>query len=91
MIMLIYVTKEPYSRRLFSKAQQRVLALFFGRPDEAFHVNQVIRDSGLGTASVQRDFARLEASRLIASERTGNRVSIAQITRALFCVERIEK
>jgi predicted nucleotidyltransferase len=57
---------------LFGHAQQRVLALFFGRPDEAFHVNQVIRDSGLGSASVQRELARLEASGLVTSERIGN-------------------
>jgi predicted nucleotidyltransferase len=72
MIVLIFSTMSRIADALFSKAQQRVLALFFGRPDEAFHVNQIIRDSGLGSASVQRELARLEASGLIVSERTGN-------------------
>lgn len=72
MIVLIFGTMSRIADALFSKPQQHLLALFFGRPDEAFHVNQVIRESGLGSASAQRELARLESSGLIISERVGN-------------------
>ncbi|WP_176314794.1 nucleotidyltransferase domain-containing protein [Burkholderia vietnamiensis] len=57
---------------LFSRAQQPLLALIFGRPEVWFHVNELIRLTGLSSASVQRELSRLEQGGLIESRRVGN-------------------
>jgi len=57
---------------LFSRAQQPILALLFGRPEEWFHVNELMRLTDLGSASVQRELGRLESGGLIVSRRVGN-------------------
>jgi predicted nucleotidyltransferase len=57
---------------LFSPAQARVLVWLFGQPERWFHVNELLRLTGLGSASLQRELARLDAGGLVASERVGN-------------------
>ncbi|MEO6352308.1 MAG: nucleotidyltransferase domain-containing protein, partial [Burkholderiaceae bacterium] len=51
---------------------QKILALLFVRVDDAFYLNEIIRLTGLGSASVQRELKRLEDAGLIASQRVGN-------------------
>lgn len=57
---------------LFSKTQQRVLAVLFGNPTRSFYANEVITLAGSGTGSVQRELARLDAAGLVAVTRIGN-------------------
>jgi hypothetical protein len=57
---------------LFSNAQQPILALLYGRPEQWFHVKELIRLTGLGSAGVQRELARLEKGELIETRRIGN-------------------
>lgn len=57
---------------LFSRAQQPVLAWIFGDPERWFHVKELIRLSGLGSATVQRELARLEKGGLIETRRVAN-------------------
>ncbi|KQM77413.1 nucleotidyltransferase domain-containing protein [Xylophilus sp. Leaf220] len=57
---------------LFSPAQAKVLTWVFGQPERWFHVNELIRLTGLGSASVQRELKRLEQSGLAQAERVGN-------------------
>jgi len=57
---------------LFSKVQQRVLAVLFGNPRRSFYANEVIALAGSGTGAVQRELARLEAAGLLAVSRVGN-------------------
>lgn len=57
---------------LFSPSLQKILALLFVRVDDAFYVNEIIRMTGLGSASVQRELKRLEDAGLVASQRVGN-------------------
>lgn len=57
---------------LFTKVQQRVLAVLFGKPDRSFYANEVIELAGSGTGAVQRELARLEASGLVHVKRVGN-------------------
>ena len=56
---------------LFSKVQQRVLAMLFGNPGRSFYANEVIALAGSGTGAVQRELARLEASGLVTVTRVG--------------------
>ena len=56
---------------LFSRVQQRVLAVLFGNPGRSFYANEVIALAGSGTGAVQRELARLEAAGLVTVTRLG--------------------
>jgi len=56
---------------LFSKVQQRVLAVLFGNPGRSFYTNEIIGLVRSGTGAVQRELARLEASGLVTVTRVG--------------------
>src|SRR5271170_5213781 len=60
------------SDALFSKVQQRVLALIFGRPERSFYTSEIIRNVRSGTGAVERELSRLESSGLVCIERIGN-------------------
>ncbi|WEF32439.1 winged helix-turn-helix domain-containing protein [Pseudoduganella chitinolytica] len=57
---------------LFTPAQQKLLGLLFVRVNEGFHLNEIMRLTGLGSASAQRELKRLHEAGLIVSERIGN-------------------
>jgi len=81
MIMPILGTKSgsPRSRRkrsladaLFTKTQQRVLGVLFGRPERSVYASELIRDAGTGSGAAQRELARLEESGLVVARRIGH-------------------
>jgi predicted nucleotidyltransferase len=57
---------------LFTKTQQRVLAVLFGRPDQTFFANEIVRLAGGGFGAVHRELAALEAAGLVSASRIGN-------------------
>ena len=57
---------------LFSDSQSRVFRWLFGQPDRKFHLSELRRLTGLGSASLQRELNRLTEARLVDSERVGN-------------------
>jgi predicted nucleotidyltransferase len=57
---------------LFSKVQQRVLALIFGQSDRSFYVSEIVRHVHSGTGAVERELSRLRDSGLVSVERVGN-------------------
>ena len=57
---------------LFSKVQQRVLALIFGHPERSFYTSEILRAVRSGTGAVARELARLQESGLVLVERIGN-------------------
>ena len=57
---------------LFSDSQARVLRWLFGQPQRGFHLSELRRLTGLGSASLQRELNRLAEAGLIQSERVGN-------------------
>jgi len=61
-----------YADALFTKTQQRVLGVIFGRPQRSFYANEVIGLAGSGSGAVQRELARLEAVGLVTVRRVGN-------------------
>jgi hypothetical protein len=60
------------SNALFSKVQQRVLALIFGRPERSFYMSEIVRSVGSGTGAVERELSRLQRSGLVSVEHIGN-------------------
>lgn len=60
------------SNALFSKVQQRVLALIFGHPERSFYTSEIVRSVHSGTGAVERELSRLRLSGLVSVERIGN-------------------
>jgi predicted nucleotidyltransferase len=60
------------SNALFSKVQQRVLALIFGQPERSFYMSEIVRNVHSGTGAVERELSRLQRSGLVSVERIGN-------------------
>ena len=57
---------------LFSDSQSRVFRWLFGQPERQFHLSELRRLTGLGSASLQRELNRLAGAGLVHSERVGN-------------------
>ena len=57
---------------LFSDSQCRVFRWLFGQPDRVFHLSELRRLTGLGSASLQRELNALADAGLVSSERVGN-------------------
>lgn len=61
-----------YADALFTKTQQRVLAVLFGQPERSFYANEIITLAGIGSGSVQRELAKLAAAALVTVKPIGN-------------------
>lgn len=57
---------------LFTKTQQRVLAILFGSSDRSFYSNEIVRLSGAGNGAVHRELARLLECGLVTAGFIGN-------------------
>ncbi len=60
------------SLALFTDSQSRVLRWLFGQPERSYHLNELLRLTGLGSASLQREINRLVDAGLVTAERIGN-------------------
>jgi predicted nucleotidyltransferase len=61
-----------YADALFTKTQQRVLAVLFGQSQRSFYANEIIGLAQSGSGAVQRELARLASSGLVTVHRIGN-------------------
>jgi predicted nucleotidyltransferase len=57
---------------ILSESQVRLWPWLFGHPNQAFHLNELKRLTGLGSASLQRELNRLVIAGLVTSETFGN-------------------
>jgi len=60
------------SDALFTKTQQRVLALLFGQPERSFFATELIALTRSGSGAVQRELKRLSDSGLAVVTKVGN-------------------
>jgi predicted nucleotidyltransferase len=60
------------SDALFTKTQQRVLGLLYGKPDRSFYANEIARWAQVGKGSLMRELDRLEDSGILTLSRQGN-------------------
>ena len=59
---------------LFTKTQQRVLGLLYGKPEQSFYTNEIVRRVGMGRGTVSRELERLVAAGLLEMSRGGNQL-----------------
>ena len=66
--------KQPLSMvdALFSKTQQRVLALLYGQPERSFYATEMINLAGGGSGAIQRELSRLARSGLVTVTSIGS-------------------
>src|SRR5712672_796236 len=57
---------------LFTKVQQRVLAVLFGNHARSFYANELIALACSGSGAVQRELSQLQAAELVTVRRVGN-------------------
>lgn len=60
------------SDALFTRTQQKVLTLLYGRLDESFYLNQIVRLAGIGKGTVKRELESMVAAGLITVTAQGN-------------------
>lgn len=59
---------------LFTKTQQRVLGLLYGKPEQSFYTNEIVRRVDMGRGTVSRELDRLVSSGLLVISREGNQL-----------------
>ena len=57
---------------IFSDSQSRVYLWLFGQPERSYHMSELRRLTGLGSASLQRELNRLAGAKLVNSDRIGS-------------------
>ncbi len=70
--MIMLRSSMSIAAALFTESQTRVLRWLFGQPDRDFHLNELLRLTGLGSASLQRELRKLAEAGLVRSEKVGN-------------------
>lgn len=57
---------------LFTKTQQRVLGLLYGKPGQRFYTNEIVRRAAMGRGTIRRELERLISADLLVVTREGN-------------------
>lgn len=57
---------------LFTKTQQRVLGLLYGKPRQRFYTNEIVRWADMGKGTVRRELERLLSAGLLRVRPEGN-------------------
>jgi uncharacterized protein len=57
---------------LFTKTQQRVLGLLYGKPEQSYYLNEIVRLAAVGKGTVNRELEKLCAAGLLTVSRQGN-------------------
>lgn len=60
------------SSALFTESQSRLFLWLFGQPERAYHLSELRRLTGLGSASLQRELNNLAEAGLVNSKAVGN-------------------
>jgi len=59
---------------LFTKTQQRVLGLLYGKPEQSFYTNEIVRWADMGRGTIRRELDRLVSAGLLVMTREGNQL-----------------
>jgi len=71
-IMGLAMSSTTMGDALFTKTQQRVLGLLYGKPDKSFYTNEIVRLANMGRGTIQRELDRLVSAGLLHVSREGN-------------------
>lgn len=57
---------------LFTETQRQVLGLLYGSPEKSFYLNEILRTTGMGVATIKRELERMEAAGILTRTKIGN-------------------
>ena len=57
---------------LFTKTQQRVLAILYGNTERSYYLNELVRLAGMGKGAVSRELAKLSDAGILIVSKQGN-------------------
>ena len=57
---------------LFTKTQQRLLAVLYGKPDTSFYLNEIVRLASMGKGTVVREIKKMTEAGLLTNHQLGN-------------------
>ena len=57
---------------LFTRTQQQVLALLYGRPDRSFYTKEILRATRMGVHTIMRELGRMVEAGILTTHRQGN-------------------
>ena len=57
---------------LFTKSQQKIMGLLFGKPDTTLYLNEIVRLAGMGKGAITRELGKMTAAGLLTVKRIGN-------------------
>ncbi len=60
------------SDALFTVTQQKVLGLLYGQPNRSFYTKEILRQTGMGVATIKRELDRMLAAGILRMTRIGN-------------------
>lgn len=60
------------SDALFTETQQKVLGLLYGQPNRSFYTKEILRQTGMGVATIKRELDRMLAAGILCMTRIGN-------------------
>ena len=66
------MTNTTIGDALFTKTQQRVLGLLYGKPQQSFYTNEIVRLADMGRGTISRELERLVSAGLLKVRREGN-------------------
>ena len=70
--LIVLIFSMSIASALFTDSQSRIFPWLFGQPGQAYHLNELRRLTGLGSASLQRELNRLVDAGLVDSKAVGN-------------------
>ena len=66
------MTSTSIGDALFTKTQQRVLALLYGKPQQSFYTNEIVRWANMGRGTISRELNRLVSAGMLVVRCEGN-------------------
>lgn len=72
--MLTEKTDRSVSSVLFGRTRRAILSLLYGHPDRSYYLRELVRATGFGLGSVQRELAQLAAAGIIRRSDSGHQV-----------------
>ena len=70
--LIVLIFGMTLASALFTDSQSRLFSWLFGQPQRAYHLNELRRLTGLGSASLQRELNRLAEAGLVDALAVGN-------------------
>jgi len=79
------IVQSSIGNALFTKTQRQILGLLYGKPDQSYYLNQIVRKADMGKGTIKRELESMCNAGLLTVTRLGNQVHYqANATNPIF-------